>query len=130
MHDGRIELDHTVSIRQAAVADAVIEWVELDDVDACNDCVENVRTGSDHLKSFLNGSDVAAVFEAVAVGRRENHRLDGAWRQDRRKGWKHDARGSAVTNEIATFHFAHVVLVLLEWNHRLTRMTAIMKVLL
>src|SRR5690349_3932196 len=109
MHDGRIELDHAVGIRQAAVADAVVGWIELDDVNAGDDRVEHVRTGSDHLKSLLHGGDVAAVFEAIAVGGRDDHRLDRALLQDRGKGRQRDAGGSAVTNEIATFHFAHEV---------------------
>src|SRR5262245_47126966 len=111
MHDGRIELDHAVSIRQAAVADPVVEWIELNDVEARDHRVEHIRTGSDHLKSFLYGGDVAAILEAIAVCGRNHHRFDGALLHDHRKGGKRNARGGAVTNEITTFHFAHGVLV-------------------
>jgi hypothetical protein len=68
MHDGRIELNHSVSVRQTAEADAVVEWIELDDIHTCNHCVEHIRTASDHLESFLDGGYIAAVFEAIAVG--------------------------------------------------------------
>ncbi len=68
MHDGRIELDHAVSIRQTAVTNAVVEWIELDYIHARDHCVEHVRPGSDHLKCLVYGRDVAAVFEPIAVG--------------------------------------------------------------
>ena len=42
VHAARIELDDAVGVRQPAVADAVVGRIELDDVDAGDERVEDV----------------------------------------------------------------------------------------
>ena len=77
MHDGGIELDHAVSIRQPAVSDTVVEWIKLDDIHARDYGIEYIGATAHHLKSFLHRGHVAAVFEPIAVSRRDDQRLHG-----------------------------------------------------
>jgi hypothetical protein len=60
-------LNDALGIWQAAVTNAVVEWVEFDDVDACNHRIEYIRALSDHRERFLHGRYIATVLEAVAV---------------------------------------------------------------
>src|SRR5687767_14761993 len=42
MHHGRVELDDALRVWQAAVTDTVVEWIEFDDVDARDECIEHI----------------------------------------------------------------------------------------
>src|ERR1044072_4670475 len=74
MHDGRVELDHAVSVRQSAVSDAVVEWIELDDIYSGDYGFEHIGATAHHLKSLLHGSNIPAVLEPVALSRRDDQR--------------------------------------------------------
>src|SRR5215213_100854 len=75
VHNGRVELNYAFGIRQAAVADAIIERVELDYVHARKQGIEHVHAARHHRECRLDAREVAAVLEAVAIGRRDDHRL-------------------------------------------------------
>jgi hypothetical protein len=76
VHATGIELHHAVRVRQTAVADAVIKRIELDDVHARDERVEHVRAArGHHREGLLDAGHVAAVFEFVAVRRRDHDRL-------------------------------------------------------
>src|SRR6266550_953533 len=78
MHTGRVELYDTFSVWQAAVANTVIQWIELHNIDARDNCVEHVLPLRDHREGFMDRGHVTAVFEAVTVRGRDHQGLDGA----------------------------------------------------
>src|SRR4029079_8073205 len=85
----RVELNDSVCMGKPAVADTVVERIELDDVDARDNCVEHVLAARDHGEGFLDGSLRAAVPVAVTVSRRNDERLHGRSRHDCRRTGNH-----------------------------------------
>ena len=79
VHAARVELHDAVGIRQAAVADAVVLRIELDDVDAGDEGVEHVflaRAAARHqVERALDRRLRPAVLVAVAVRRGDDDRL-------------------------------------------------------
>jgi len=67
VHARGIELHDAVRIRQAAVADAVVERIELHDVDSRDESVEHIRTLRDQGPRFFDARHVAAILESIAV---------------------------------------------------------------
>jgi len=79
VHTARVELDDAVGIRQAAVADARVFGIELDDVDAGDERVEDVGVAARHqVERALDGGLRSAVLVAVAVGGRHDDGLHAA----------------------------------------------------
>ena len=78
VHAARIQLDDTLRVRQTAVTDARVRRIELDDVDAGDERVEDVPAGGHRRKREFDGRLRAAVLEAVAVCGRNDDRLDAA----------------------------------------------------
>src|SRR5437763_554846 len=74
VHAARIELNDPVGVRQAAITDAVVFWIALYDVHACNEGVEHVGAARQKSKGFFNAGRRASVLEAVAVARRDDDR--------------------------------------------------------
>src|SRR5215208_528744 len=117
MHTGRVELHDTLGVRQTAITHAVVEWIEFDNVDTGDDCVEYVRAAGDHGECLLHGGHRAAVFESIAVRGRDDERFNGALLENRRKtcnlfsgSGNGQSSDSPVAHEITAFHsFAHVV---------------------
>ena len=65
VHAAGVELHHSIRIRQAAVADAVVEAIELDDVDAGNQRVEHVGAARHHRECLLDARLHSAVLESI-----------------------------------------------------------------
>ena len=91
MHAGRIKLHDAFGIRQPAIADAVVERIKLHDIYPGYHGVKHVRALRDHREGLVHCSHVAAVLEAVAIGGRDDDRLDAALDQDVGKLGKRDA---------------------------------------
>ena len=80
VHAAGVELHHSVGVRQTTVADTVVGRIELDDVDAGDQRVEDVGA-ADHLRERgLDAGLRAAVLELVAVAGRDDDRLDALGR--------------------------------------------------
>ncbi len=92
VHAARVELHDAFGVGQAAVADAGVFGIELAQVDAGDDGVEHVGALRDHLERLLHAGDRPAVLVAVAVGRRDDDRLDRAGGDGRRLA-EHGSRG-------------------------------------
>jgi hypothetical protein len=73
VHHRRVELDHPLGIRQAAIPDARVGRIELDDVHAGDQRIEYVLPFRDPLECGLDARLVAAVLELMSVGRRYDH---------------------------------------------------------
>src|SRR6185503_10174412 len=138
MHARGVELDHSVSVGQTAIADTIVQRIELHDIDARDHRIEHVRAAGDHGESLLHGGYSATVFEAIAVRRRDYQRLDDALLENARKAFdlisssgQRNAGNRPIAHEITAFHsFAHGVLVCsVVWGHKLTRMSLMKKVL-
>src|SRR5204863_1676805 len=77
VHATGVGLDHAVRVRQAAVADASIERIELDDVHSLDQGVEHISVSlRHHGEGLLDAGHRAAVFELIAVGGGDHDRLD------------------------------------------------------
>src|SRR5215208_8177717 len=117
MHTGRVELHDAFSVWQTAITHAVVEWIEFDNVDSGDDCVEYIRAAGDHGERLLHSSHGAAVLESIAVRGRDDERFNGALLENRRKTcdvFSGSGNGQSsdrpVAHEITAFHsFAHVV---------------------
>jgi hypothetical protein len=79
-------LDHAVRIGQTAIADAGVLGIELHDVHACDEGVQDVRSLGDEGEGFLHASHIATVLGDVAVVRRDDDRLAAAPRRPDRRG--------------------------------------------
>jgi hypothetical protein len=84
MHATRIELHDAFGIRQTAVADARILGIQLAQVHARDERVEDVTTFGHRLEGFLHTGDRPAVLVAIAVGRGHDDRLYRARADGRR----------------------------------------------
>ena len=84
VHAARVELDDAVGIGQAAVADARVLGIELDDVDAGDERVEHVAAAGDQPEGAGDAGLLAVVRVLVAVGRRDDDR-PGPGLQDGRR---------------------------------------------
>jgi hypothetical protein len=82
MHAARIQLDDAVCVRQSTVADARVFRIELDDVDAGDERVENIGAGGHSGERLLDRRLRTAVAEAVSIRRPDDHRLDAASADD------------------------------------------------
>ena len=67
MHAAGVELDHPVGIGQTAVADARVLRIELDDVDAGNECVEDVAPLRHHGERFFDARLLTTVLISMTV---------------------------------------------------------------
>jgi hypothetical protein len=113
VHARRVELDDAVGVRQPAVADARIFGIELDDVDARDQRIEDVLAFRHHAEGRLDTGLRAAILEAVAVGRSDDHRLHAArshhgrrlCRSPRRR--RHQPRRGARQDEFASIDSGH-----------------------
>ena len=74
VHARRVELHDAVGVRQPAVSDARVLGIELDDVDARDQRVEDVGAGHHLLEGGLDAGLRAAVPESMAVARRQSRR--------------------------------------------------------
>ena len=68
VHDGGIQLDDALGIGQAAVADAGVLRVGLDDVDAGDDGIEHIGAVGDHFVGAGHTGQTVGVLGMVAVG--------------------------------------------------------------
>jgi hypothetical protein len=84
VHAAGVELDHAVGVRQAAVADAGIERIELYDVDAGDQRLEHVGATRHHGEGGLHARPGAAVLVDVTVVRGDDDRLHPPARHRRR----------------------------------------------
>src|SRR5687767_138701 len=109
VHDGGVELDHAVGIRQTAITDAVVGRIELDDIYTCDHRVEHIRTAGDHRERLHHRRHVPAILKPVPVSGRDYKRLNDTLLQDHRKT---DPRNSPTGHEVTALYFGHVVLVL------------------
>ena len=75
VHAARVQLNHPVRVRAAAVADARVLGVEFDDVHSGNQALENVLALGHHAESAFHDDLVPAVFVAVPVPRGNHHRV-------------------------------------------------------
>jgi hypothetical protein len=91
MHATRIELHDAFGVRETAVAHARILGVQLAQVHARDECIEDVSAFGHRLEGFLYAGDGSAVLVAIAVGRGHNHRLRRA-RADGRRLAEHLSR--------------------------------------
>ena len=80
VHAARVELHDAVGVRQAAVADAVVLRIELDDVDAGDQRVEDVRALRRSSRRPSRRRSASPPFLKVAVGGGDDDRLDAAAR--------------------------------------------------
>ena len=76
VHARRIELHDALGVRQTAPTDARLVWIELDDRDAGDERIEHVGAARHHLERLRHAGDAVGVLRPVAVGRRDNARLD------------------------------------------------------
>src|SRR6476620_10798485 len=72
VHAARIELDDSVGVRQASVADARVLGVPFDDIDAGDDSIERIGAGNQQPKRLFDTGALAAVLEPVAVARSDD----------------------------------------------------------
>src|SRR5688572_5618926 len=68
VHAAGIKLHRAVRVRQAAVADAVIERIELDNVYARDQRVEHISSLRHHGEGLLDTGNVASILELIAIG--------------------------------------------------------------
>src|SRR6266436_8827476 len=78
MHTRGIQLHHTLSIRQPAVAHTVIQWIEFDNIDTCDQGIKNVASLCNQSKRFFNACNRSAILEYVAVCRRDDDWFNAA----------------------------------------------------
>ena len=111
VHAAGIELHDAVRIRQAAVADARLFGIELDDIDARDQCIEHVAPLRHHRKRLLDARHLTAVLELVAVCGGDHDGLDallhdhgGRLRKSGGRGGSGKA-GSAGQHEFPASHF-------------------------
>src|SRR5215831_228469 len=76
VHTTRVELNDAFCIWQSAIADAVVERIELDDIDAGNQRVENVRAADHLLKGSFDAGHSSAVLEFIPIGGGDDRWLD------------------------------------------------------
>ncbi len=84
MHAARIELHHSVCVREPTVSNAGIGGIQLQDIHARNQAFENVFTLGNHPERSLDACLGAAVLVAVPVARRDHDRLPRLGGQHRR----------------------------------------------
>ena len=98
-------------VGKSAVADAVIQRIKLDDVDAGDDGVEHIGALRDQRPRCLDASHISAIFVAIAVGGRNDDGLGGAAANHRRSlrecSGSHSNRSGSGCNERPTTDLAH-----------------------
>ena len=110
MHAAGIELHDAVGVRNAAVADAILQRIELDDVDAGDQRVENILAFGHETKSSLDTRLRSTVLVLVAVAGGNHDRLDATAGHGRglrrRPGLRRgrNARGGAREHELSAVH--------------------------
>jgi len=72
VHAAGVELDDTLGVGPAPVADARVLRVQLDDVDAGDQRIQHVVTSHDATKRQFDTGLGAPVTEPVSVGRRDD----------------------------------------------------------
>jgi hypothetical protein len=93
VHARRIELDDSLAIGQPAISDARILGIELDDVDAGDERLENVGARHHLFEGGFDAGLWAAVPEPVTVARRHDDRARAALHLDRRCRARERLRG-------------------------------------
>src|SRR5689334_2917207 len=122
VHTARVELNDTVRIWKAAVSDAVLLGIELDDVHAGDEGVEDVLPLGDLAECRFQTGLVPAVLELVAVRRgnhdrfadRSGHR--GCLTERRGPRRRGEARRGAGLDEFAAIYFRGHVVALLQFT--------------
>ncbi len=76
VHARSVELNDAVRVRRAAVANTTFLGVELVDIHPRDERVEDVVAPHDHREGLLDARLRPAVLVAVAIRRRDDHRLD------------------------------------------------------
>src|SRR6266850_6552466 len=69
MHTRGIQLHNTFGIRQPAVAHTVIQWIEFDNIDTCDQGIKYVASLCNQSKRLFDAGNRSAVLEHVAVCR-------------------------------------------------------------
>src|SRR6266487_4104530 len=125
MHAGGIKLDYTFSIRQPAIADAVVERIKFDNIYARNQGVEYIGALRHHRECLLYAGHIASVLETVTVSGRHNHGLYALNDDCRRLGCsdlrcsESEAGNGTSAHEITAFDFFHGFLSFLSNSPRL-----------
>jgi hypothetical protein len=76
MHAARVKLHHTISVWAASIPDACVIWIELNDVYAGNQRIEDVIAGSHFTEGNLNTGLSVTIPGSVTVSRRHNDWFD------------------------------------------------------
>lgn len=85
VHAARVELNHSVCIRQSTVADAVIERIELDDVHTRDDGIENICPAGNHRVRSFDRCLRTPVLETIAVSGGDHEWNRSTSRMNRRR---------------------------------------------
>jgi hypothetical protein len=85
VHAARVELHHTLCVRQPAVADAGLFRIELGMLTPAISASSTSRAGGHHRKRLLDAGLRAAVAELRAAHVGDHHRLDRPPRDHRRR---------------------------------------------
>tara|TARA_B100000749_G_scaffold44783_1_gene31161 strand:+ start:495 stop:851 length:357 start_codon:yes stop_codon:yes gene_type:complete len=83
MHAAGIKLHYTICVWTAPISDACVIWIELNDVYAGNQGIEDVIAGSHFAEGNLNTGLSVTIPGSMTVSRRHNHRLHAC----RLHGW-------------------------------------------
>ena len=67
VHTAGVELDDTISVRQATKAHARVFRISLHDIDACDHGVEGIGSADEKSKGLFDTRSIAAVLEPIAV---------------------------------------------------------------
>ena len=125
VHAAGVELHDAVGVRQAAVADARLLGIELDDVDAGDQRVEHVLALRHHREGRLARRSAGRRSCTVAVGRGDDDRLAGCCRHSRGPGrWSGAAHcaGAPAQRRPASVRSARIrAAIHLVWTWRLPR---------
>jgi hypothetical protein len=114
VHAACIELHDSISVRETSEPDARIFRIELDDIDARDESVQDITAACKAPECFLNTGCVAAVLVSVSIARCNDDRPDRRRDYRRRLTGLNDARASerdasqdSPTDEIASTDTRH-----------------------
>jgi hypothetical protein len=79
VHNGCVELDNAVGIREAAVSHAGVVGIEFNNIHTGDDGIEDIRSCSNHFEGPGNAGEAFLISRSIPVARSDD---DGLYTRD------------------------------------------------